>query len=562
MPNLPDLPSAQDIALGDARRGDYGERLTFSINDVGELDLSDGDVVLVTVRGDDQPEIDLTNITSQTVPYVNLFVRDHGVKVEKYWRTKLYRVSVGKAKIVTQPAPQQSFAFTAPPATSEGVFIPTPEAMDEIALRQVPAAFTSAFEDDASIPGVERPTHIKVKSAGKGWSDLGGIVIPNYDVQTLVDAWKLRQSGVPASVLVTGPAGTAKTALVRAFAASQDVDFLKVDGGAIRTADDWAGAFRQDPNTKTWQHRWSPFARVLQRARPTIVLVDELNRTESPGALNALLGLFDWTGSLLVPDANAVLHMPPGVLVVATANIGPEFVGTLPLDGAVRQRFPFGIRLDYPTPEIEEKLLVNMAGIEAEEAERLVRIAGMQRANREDPQQYPSGAVISTRVLIDISRRIASCDTEARDAVTSTLKAQFDPGDEPALSVLVDSQYPIFVEVEDDAVVEVSDEAIAAEVAEDTDSTYTCQGTSRYGGVCGRDVYKTSRQCPACSEPNPIVTQLAAAAAAAPKPLITVAKHYFVNRGLDGSLTAECQYRFDPKDTKVCGKSKDNAIHH
>jgi len=76
-----------------------------------------------------------------------------------------------------------------------------------------------------------------------------------------------------------------------------------------------------------------------------------------------------------------------------------------------------------------------------ETAERLVRMAVQQRIHRDDAQQYPSGAVISTRVLLSIAKRIA-LGTDPRAAVTSTLNAQFDPGDDAALSVVVDSQFP------------------------------------------------------------------------------------------------------------------------
>ena len=231
--------------------------------------------------------------------------------------------------------------------------------------------------------------------------------------------------------------------LVRAFAAYLGVGYLKVDAGAVRTADDWAGAFRQDPNTKTWAHRWSPLALALREGKPCIIHVDELTRTETPAALNAFMGLLDETGTLLVPDANAVLTMPKGILVVATANIGPEFVGTLPLDGAVRQRFPYGIRMTTPSEvggvqasssSAPESAMTSLLG--------LVRMANQQRQHRDDAQQYPSGAIISTRILLSIAERISERNADPREAVISVLQGQFDPGDDAALSVVIESQFP------------------------------------------------------------------------------------------------------------------------
>lgn len=561
MPNIPALPSGLDLAKAEQLRGDYGDHATWS-RDGSIASLVYGGSIVASVSVDGYFSVDLPNLDSTVVPYVNAFLDGTSQRVERYWRTKAYRLIGGtkaSAPAVVRPTIQQR-------VEQVETLVTVPEQGGGVPVERV------VLHDESAIPGVEVPEAVKTTrvKGQKGWVRVGDIVVPETDVQTLRDAWTIRQSGVPASVLITGPAGTAKTALVRAFAASMGVPFLKVDGGAIRTADDWAGAFRQDPNTKTWQHRWSPFARVLQRGEPCIVLIDEINRPESPQALNALLGLLDWTGSLLVPDANAVLTMPPGVLVIATANIGPEFVGTLPLDGAVRQRFPYGIRLDYPIEAVEVDLVSTMTGVAPESAERLVTLASLQRMNREDAQQYPSGAVISTRVVLDIARRIAVSGTPDRDAVISTLRAQFDPGDEAALSILIDTQYPIEVEIENDAPIEIDEDEAhrlarkAAGVAED--DSY---GARYANWECPADkpenahpVRVSETRCLTHGTLNPAVAGLAAAAAAARPAMITVAKHYFVNRGMDGALRTECQYRHDPAKPDVCGRSKAHSIHH
>jgi hypothetical protein len=181
---------------------------------------------------------------------------------------------------------------------------------------------------------------------------------------------------------------------------------------------------------------------ALREGKPCVLHIDELTRTETPAALNAFMGLLDETGTLLVPDANAVLTMPKGILVVATANIGPEFVGTLPLDGAVRQRFPYGVRMANPSEANESKLIVKRTGVSDEVAVALVRMANQQRQHRDDAQQYPSGAIISTRILLSIAKRIAVRHADPREAVVSVLQGQFDPGDDAALTVVIDSQFP------------------------------------------------------------------------------------------------------------------------
>lgn len=395
--------------------------------------------VLAALRADGPLTVALGNLDPITVPYANRFLAGTGKVIIKDWRTGNYRLKSRRggpkaakvAKATPVAAPSQ---HTAPKVQ---------EVSDE-PKHATGAVITVSgdVERQSSIPGMLYLPKVTLKGAGRGNTDVGGIVLPTEDFESLEDAWHLAQAGKPAAVLLTGPAGTAKTMLVRAFAAYLGVGYLKIDAGAVRTADDWAGAFRQDPNTKTWAHRWSPLAMALREGKPCIIHVDELTRTETPAALNAFMGLLDETGTLLVPDANAVLTMPKGILVVATANIGPEFVGTLPLDGAVRQRFPYGVRMTNPSEAVESKLLSRRTGISDEVAVALVRMANQQRQHRDDAQQYPSGAIISTRILLSIAERIAKRNTEPRKAVISTLRAQFDPGDDAALSVVIDAFFP------------------------------------------------------------------------------------------------------------------------
>lgn len=399
---------------------------------------------------------DVTVLDPITVPYVNRFLATTGTVVIKDWRTLLYRTKVrGNAGKTARRAARAAKAaaaqnvLMAPPAHPVAY---KPETVQEVApppptvsVEPIAAEITVSAENMADpIPGMKYPTGkpVSVKGAGKGWTNMDGYVLRDESVATLDRAWAARQRGEPAAVLVTGPAGTAKTMMVQAFARKVGARYLKVECATIRSVDDWSGGLKQDPATKTWAHRWSPFARALREAKPCVILLDELTRTESTAALNGILGLLDETGTLSVTDANTVLTLPSGVMIVATANIGPEFVGTLPLDGAVRQRFRSGIRMDYPTEALEAKLLVDRHGIDRQTADRLVAFGVQQRKHRDDAQRFPSGNIVSTRTLLGMAGEIKD-GASHRDAVWSVLRGQFDPEDEPALTVLVDSQFPL-----------------------------------------------------------------------------------------------------------------------
>jgi len=477
MANIAKLPDGYAILANPSLTGRYGpeDRNLMAATSAGPsvVLVENGATVLATVS---QTSFDVSfeSLDALTVPYVNRFLAGTGSVVIKDWRTGKYRTKVRGTK-------SRKARF----ATATPVALPP--------VQQPAAVITVSAESRhklAASPAVEVPTKSALKGAGRGYTDVGGIIIETVGFETLADAWRIANDGTPdpAAVLLTGPAGTAKTQLVRAFAGHLGVPYLKVDAGAIRTADDWSGSLSQDPATKTWAHRWSPFAQVLRAGEPCIVHIDELTRTDTPAALNALMGLLDETGTLLVPDANTVLRMPKGILVVATANIGPEFVGTLPLDGAIRQRFPYGIRMAPPTESNEAKLLVRRMGVTDDVALRLVRMANGQRKDRDNAQMYPSGAVISTRVLLSIAKRIGT-GADPRSAVISTLHAQFDPGDDAALSVVIDSQFPKTYRPGAEAPGQVSEAVIFAEkhyfVAGLGVGNIACQWTYSDGNKCG-----------------------------------------------------------------------------
>lgn len=408
---------------------------------------------LAIIQASAPVSVELAQLNPVVLPYVNRFLTGTGVAVIKDWRTGKYRLKTVKAAKVRQNASAVSRSVVATVEVQPSADIIANVAA-EIASQPKAATITIAPRSEPSapvvatvtdpIPGMVYPKGIapKLKGAGRGWTNVDGVVVPTTGLETLNTALALRKKGKLGSVLITGPAGTAKTTLVGSFAATVGLPMLTVDCSEVRTTDDWSSKLWQDPNTKTWSYRWTPFARALRAGQPCIILLDELTRTESPAALNSLLGLLGPTGRLLVSGSDVVLTIPDGVLVVATANIGPEFVGTLPLDGAVRQRFRFGIRMGMPTEALEAKLLVDVAGIDRAVADSLVRMAVQQRLHRNDPEQYPSGGLISPRVLIGIAETMAEGHMTDRDAVWSVLTAQFDPEDEKALSIIVDANFP------------------------------------------------------------------------------------------------------------------------
>ena len=456
MANIPKVPTghylAANVKRGGARSfGPYCSVIVIPGDSVVLTDNAGAKLAKVDLTG--KYEVELAQLNPVVLPYVHRFLSGTTTdRVVKNWRspTGAYRLkSVRSAK----RARQSASAVVMPVVPTVEVQPSADIVANVVAEMTQPKAATITIAKTASpsvkvavtnpIPGmIYASSPRKTKSAARGWTLVNdAIVVDNDDLQTMDDGWDLTQQGERGSVVITGPSGTAKTMFVRNWAEARGFDYLKIDCGAVKSVDDWSIHLVQDPNTKVWERKWAPFAQALRAGKPCVILLDELSRTETSAALNALLGLLDDSGTLLVSESNTVLTMPKGIMVVATANIGPEFVGTLPIDGAVLQRFAYGIRMPYPPEAVESGVLVNRTGISSATADALVRLAAQQRLQRDDADAFPSGMTMSLRHLLAMANLIAK-GRETKKAIWAVLKGQFQPGDDKALTTLIDVTFP------------------------------------------------------------------------------------------------------------------------
>jgi len=470
MPNVAGLLSADVVkrtTQPDTSRA-YGNHCTVVHDAAGDIMLVANDTkqVIAAVRGWDAPKprvsAKLALIDGDTVSAVNAFLRPWG-KVKVYWRTgerRWHPTSGAATKSVSAPKPvapvtvQPQAAPETNPALAPAVVVESREAQRAARIAaaksvQQPILIGSTQPFSTAtivVPGEKTHSGGKapsIRNVTKTYSAVGDVLLPTKDVETLNRAFDLRAAGRPGGVIITGPAGTAKTRLAREFAFSKGIPFLKVDASSIQTANDWYGQFVPDVNgTNGWTWVWTDFALALLRGTPCLILVDELNRAENERALNGLMGLIDFTATFNPVGAPQAMHLPPGILIVATLNEGVEYVGTVEVDAAVRDRFSLGgVRMDYSNEIIEARILrQQVPGLDAEVAKRLVRVAAGQRAKRDDDTLYPSHNVISTRVLIAIADHI-TVGAHPVDAIWSVLKSKFIKEDEDALNVLIEAQF-------------------------------------------------------------------------------------------------------------------------
>jgi MoxR-like ATPase len=146
-------------------------------------------------------------------------------------------------------------------------------------------------------------------------------------------------------VLLEGVPGVAKTLLVKALAASLDLDFKRVQFTPDLMPSDVTGQVIYEQRDSSFRFREGP-------AFTNLLLADEINRTP-PKTQAALLEAMEERQVSVEGDARA---LPDPFVVVATQN-PVEYEGTYPLPEAQLDRFLLKLLVTYPTAQQEEVVL-------------------------------------------------------------------------------------------------------------------------------------------------------------------------------------------------------------
>ena len=212
------------------------------------------------------------------------------------------------------------------------------------------------------------------------------IITTPLNSKVLRAAWTQHAGGERAAVALVGPAGTGKTSIVDDLAAEYGVGVFNFDAAGASSFVDWTGTTAlttdEDGNTVT---RFVPssFTEAIRADgpygdTPRIVRVDEVNRAETGGALNALMPILS-QASLYIPETGQTVPVSHAVFFAFTLNRGSAYAGTVTLDAALADRMQAWIMLDYLSQEDEADLLVRRTGVAPEVALQLVKTAHQVR---------------------------------------------------------------------------------------------------------------------------------------------------------------------------------------
>jgi MoxR-like ATPase len=151
-------------------------------------------------------------------------------------------------------------------------------------------------------------------------------------------------------LLIEDVPGVGKTTLARALAGSIGGTFHRIQFTSDLLPSDIIGVSVPDPRTGSFDFKpGAIFANV--------VLADEINRT-TPRTQSALLEAMN---DAQVSVDGKTYKLDPPFMVIATQN-PEEHYGTYPLPESQMDRFVLRIRLDYPKPEDERRLLMELPG--------------------------------------------------------------------------------------------------------------------------------------------------------------------------------------------------------
>lgn len=221
----------------------------------------------------------------------------------------------------------------------------------------------------------------------------------------------------PATLVLVGPKGTGKTELVADFAAQHGLGLFTVDGAGFASFTDWVGGTGLVDNGQGGVvTRWRA-SNILQAARidgphgdeERIILVDEVNRSEVAGAVNALVSILT-SGTIYVPEggpdgSGETVRISRNVLWAFTMNRGSAYVTTNTLDAAIADRLQQWLMTDYLPQDVEANLVSERTTLDPERSRALVNVATQIRA------VYDRGEVadtLSTRRLIDTAEDVVA----------------------------------------------------------------------------------------------------------------------------------------------------------
>ena len=214
-------------------------------------------------------------------------------------------------------------------------------------------------------------------------------------------------------VLLKGPTGCGKTRFMEHMAWRLKRPLITVSCHDDLTASDLVGRFLIKSGETTWVD--GPLARAVRTG--SICYLDEVVEARKDTTV-VIHPLADDRRVLPMEKIGELLEAAPGFCLSMSYNPGYQSV-MKDLKQSTRQRF-VALEFDYPSAELEQKIIVKESGVGEETARQLVKFAHMTRNLK--GQGLDEGA--STRLLVHAAKLMAdevSPVTACRSAIAQAL---------------------------------------------------------------------------------------------------------------------------------------------
>ena len=215
------------------------------------------------------------------------------------------------------------------------------------------------------------------------------------------------------ALVLKGPTGCGKTRFVEAMAHELGRSLITVSCHDDLTTADLVGRYLLQGGETVWVD--GPLTRAVREG--AICYLDEVVEARQDTTV-VIHPLADHRRQLPIDRLGTVLDAAPGFCLVVSYNPGYQSV-LKDLKDSTRQRM-VAIELDFPPPDVEEKIVAHEAGIGHDVAAQLVQLG--QAIRRLETAGLRE--VASTRVLIAAGRLVAEglpIRTAARAAVAGPL---------------------------------------------------------------------------------------------------------------------------------------------
>ena len=198
-------------------------------------------------------------------------------------------------------------------------------------------------------------------------------------------------------LLIKGPTGCGKTRFIAHMAQKLNKPLYTVACHDDLTAADLVGRHLIGPNGTYWQD--GPLTKAVREGG--ICYLDEVVEARKDTTV-VLHPLADDRRVLPLERTGELIEAAPGFMLVVSYNPGYQNLlkGMKP---STRQRF-VALRFDYPTAELEQKIIIEETGVDPHIAFKLVELAqALRRLEQSDLDE-----VASTRLLIYAAKMMSS----------------------------------------------------------------------------------------------------------------------------------------------------------